>query len=129
MRRRLAAIVALVVGAATIALAVAVTVTEFPRGLGLLGCVLVAGAAAWYGVLRRGVARVVGLTIAALALAGAVALLVAAESLIAELLVVSRRTIQTHVGNVLAKLGIASRRELVLAATEGRLEQLGSEAG
>ena len=37
MRRRLAAIVALVVGAATLALAVAVAVSEFPRGLGLLG--------------------------------------------------------------------------------------------
>ena len=46
---------------------------------------------------------------------------------IAELLVVSRRTIQTHVGNVLAKLGIASRRELVVAAAEGRLEQLGGD--
>ena len=89
LRRRLAAIVALVVGAATIALAVAVAVSEFPRGLGLLGCVLVAGAAAWYGVLRRGVARVAGLTAAVLALAGAVALLVAGESLLAELLVVA----------------------------------------
>ena len=39
MRRRLAAIVALVVGAATIALAIAVAVSEFPRGLGVLGCV------------------------------------------------------------------------------------------
>jgi DNA-binding CsgD family transcriptional regulator len=46
---------------------------------------------------------------------------------IAELLVVSRRTIQTHIGNVLAKLGIASRRDLVLAAAEDRLEQLGGE--
>ena len=64
MRRRLAAIVALVVGAATLALAVAVAVSEFPRGLGLLACVLVAGAAAWYGVLRRGAARVAGLTVA-----------------------------------------------------------------
>ena len=89
MRRRLAALVALVVGAATVALAVAVAVSEFPRGLGLLGCVLVAGAAAWYGVLRRGVARVAGLTVAALALAGAVALLVAGDSLLAELLVVA----------------------------------------
>ena len=89
MRRRLAAIVALVVGAATVALAVAVAVSEFPRGLGLLGCVVVAGAAAWYGVLRRGVARVAGLTVAALALAGAVALLVAGESLLAELLVLA----------------------------------------
>ena len=48
---------------------------------------------------------------------------------IADLLVVSRRTVQTHVGNVLAKLGISSRRELVLAAAEGRLEGLGAAAG
>ena len=33
---------------------------------------VVAGAAAWYGVLRRGIARVAGLAVAALALAGAV---------------------------------------------------------
>ena len=63
-RRQLAAVVALVVGAATVVLAVAVAVSEFPRGLGLLGCVVVAGAAAWYGVLRRGAARVAGLTVA-----------------------------------------------------------------
>ena len=50
MRRRLLAIVALVAAAATIALAVAVAVGEFPRGLLLLGCVLITGAAAWYGV-------------------------------------------------------------------------------
>ena len=76
MSRRLAAIVALVVGAATIVLAVVVAVSEFPRGLVLLGCVVVAGAAAWYGVLRRGIARVAGLAVAGLALAGAVVLLV-----------------------------------------------------
>ena len=62
--------------------------SEFPRGLGLLACVLVAGAAAWYGVLRRGPARVAGLAVAALALAGAVALLVADDSSLDELLVV-----------------------------------------
>jgi diacylglycerol kinase family enzyme len=89
MSRRLAAIVALVVGAATIALAVAVAVTEFPRGLALLGCVVVAGASAWYGVLRRGIARVAGLTVAALALAAAVGLLVADGPLLAELLVLA----------------------------------------
>ena len=37
MRRRLAAVVALVVGAATVALAIAVAVSEFPRGLGRAG--------------------------------------------------------------------------------------------
>ncbi len=83
--RRLAAIVALVVGAATIALAVAVAVSEFPRGLGVLGCVVVAGLSAWYGVLRRGVARVAGLTVAVLALVGVVVLLLLSGG-IAELL-------------------------------------------
>ena len=107
MRRRLAAIVALVVGAATIALAVAVAVTEFPRGLGLLGCVLVAAAAAWYGVLRRGVPRVVGLTVAALALAGAVALLVAGESLLAELLVLAGLLVFLVAGRAVMSVHVA----------------------
>jgi diacylglycerol kinase family enzyme len=89
MRRRLAAIVALVMATATVALAVAVAVSEFPRGLGLLACVLVAAVAAWYGVLRRGVARVAGLAVAALALAGAVALLVVEGAPGVDLLVVA----------------------------------------
>ena len=89
MSRRLAATVALVVGTATLVLAIAVAVSEFPRGLGLLGCVVVAGASAWYGVLRRGVARVVGLTIAALALAGALVLLIAGGAPLVDLLVVA----------------------------------------
>jgi diacylglycerol kinase family enzyme len=88
VKRRLTAVIALVAIVATIALAVAVAVSEFPRGLGLLACVVVAGAAAWYGVLRRGPARVAGLAVAALALAGAVALLVADDSSLDELLVV-----------------------------------------
>ena len=88
MKRRLTAVIALVALVATIALAVWVAVSEFPRGLGILALVLVAGAAAWYGVLRRGPARVAGLTVAALALAGVVALLVADDSSLDELLVV-----------------------------------------
>ena len=106
MSRRLAAIVALVVGAATVALAVAVAVSEFPRGLVLLGCVLVAGVSAWYGVLRRGVARAAGLTVAALALAAAVVLLVSEGAPFVDLLVVAgllvslaaaRATLAVHV--------------------------------
>ena len=88
-RQQSAAVVALVVGAATVVLAVVVAVNEFPRGLGLAGCVLVAGASAWYGVLRRGAARVAGLTVAALALAGAVALLVFEGPPFVDLLVVA----------------------------------------
>ena len=77
MRRRIAAVVALVVGIATVVLALVVAVSEFPRGLVLLGLVLLAGVSAWYGVLRRGIARVAGLGTGALALAGALAVLVA----------------------------------------------------
>jgi diacylglycerol kinase family enzyme len=104
--RRPAALIALVVGAATVALAVAVAVSEFPRGLVLLGCVLLAAAAAWYGALRRGPARAAGLSVAGLALAGAVALLLTGGSLLLQLLVVAgllvslaaaRATLAVHV--------------------------------
>ncbi|MER7251276.1 diacylglycerol kinase family protein [Kribbella sp. NPDC000426] len=72
----MAAVVALVVGGATAVLAVAVAVSEFPRGLGVLACVVIAAVAAWFGVLRRGILRVLGLAVAALALAGAVIFIV-----------------------------------------------------
>ena len=52
--------IALVVGAATVVLGFVLAVSEFPRGLGLLACVAIAGAGAWYGALRRGIARVAG---------------------------------------------------------------------
>jgi diacylglycerol kinase family enzyme len=106
MKRRLAAIVALVVGTATLALAVAVAISEFPRGLGLLACVVIAAASACYGVVRRGVSRLAGLTVAALALAGAVALLVAGGAPLVDLLVLvgllvslaaARATLAIHV--------------------------------
>ena len=89
MKRRLAAVFALVVGAATLVFAVAVAINQFPRGLILLGCVLIAGVSAWYGLLRRGIARVVGLIVAAAALAAAVALIVAVGSRLVDLLVVA----------------------------------------
>jgi hypothetical protein len=70
---RLVAIFALLVAAATLVLAIAVAVNQFPRGLVLLGCVLIAGVSAWYGLRRRGIARVVGVIVAGIALVGAVA--------------------------------------------------------
>ncbi|MEV0803739.1 diacylglycerol kinase family protein [Kribbella sp. NPDC050281] len=88
MRRRVAAVVALLVGAATVVLAVVVAVSQFPRGLFVLGCVVIAAVAAWYGVLRRGIARVVGLAVAGLALAGAVVLVAVGGNLGVDLLVV-----------------------------------------
>jgi diacylglycerol kinase family enzyme len=88
-KRRLSAMVALAVGTATIALAVALAMSQFPRGLGLLACVGIAGLTAWYGVLRRGAARLAGLSCAGLALAAAVTLVVTGGPLLAELLVVA----------------------------------------
>jgi diacylglycerol kinase family enzyme len=73
-RKRVAAALALVVGAATVVLAAVNAVSEFPRGLLVLACVLIAGASAWYCVLRRGLGRALGLAAAALALAAAVVL-------------------------------------------------------
>ena len=43
MKRRLLALVALVVGAVTVVLAVVAAVSEFPRGLAVLACVVLAG--------------------------------------------------------------------------------------
>ncbi len=102
--RQLLAIVALLVGTATIVLAVAVAVSEFPRGLAVLGCFAIAGAAAWYGVLQ--VARVAGLAVAGVALAGAVALIVVGGGRFVDLLLLAgflvslaaaRATLDVHV--------------------------------
>ena len=105
-RQRLAALVALLAGVSTIALSVVVAVNEFPRGLVLLGCVAVAAACAWYGALRRGIARIAGLSVAALVLVGAIVLLATGGTPGADLLVVggllvtlaaSRATLTVHV--------------------------------
>jgi diacylglycerol kinase family enzyme len=89
MKRRLAAMMALLLGTATVVLAIAVAVNQFPRGLGLLGCVLVAGGAAWYGLQRRGIARVIGLVIAGLALVAALVLVIVGGAPLADLLVLA----------------------------------------
>jgi diacylglycerol kinase family enzyme len=88
MRRRWLAALALLLGAATMALALVVAVREFPRGLVLAVLVLVAGASAWYAVVRRGAARVAGLSLAALALGGALVLVLTRGSPLVDLLVV-----------------------------------------
>jgi len=73
--QRFAAVVALVSGVATLLLAGTVALVRFPSGLGVFACVVVAVVAAWFGVVRRGVLRIVGLAVAVLALLGVVALL------------------------------------------------------
>jgi diacylglycerol kinase family enzyme len=107
MRRRLAAMLALVLAVVTVVGAVVVAVSEFPRGLIVLACVLIAAAAAWYGLLRRGIARVAGLTVGAVALAVPVVLIVVGGDPSADLLVVA---------GVLATLA-ASRAALAVHVT------------
>jgi diacylglycerol kinase family enzyme len=88
-QRRIAALVALLVAPATLALAVVVVVEEFPRGLIVLACVCLAVVAGWYGLVRRGLARVLGLSLAALAVAGASVVLLAGDHLVEEILIVA----------------------------------------
>lgn len=104
--RRLAAIGALVLGVATAVLALVAAIEAFPAGLAVLLCGLVCVAAAFWGVVRTGAARLAGLALAAAALAGAVGLAVFGGHLLASVLVLA--------GMVLA-LGAAARAFTVKA--------------
>ena len=55
-------------------LAVVTAVAKFPDGLSVLACLVLAVAAASYGVLRRGAARTIGIAVALLSVGGALAL-------------------------------------------------------
>src|SRR5690242_5602453 len=65
---------ALVVAIATVIFAIDVTLQRIPKGLSVVVCVVLGVAAAAYGLVRRGVGRVVGLVVALLLLAAAVTL-------------------------------------------------------
>jgi diacylglycerol kinase family enzyme len=81
--RQRTAIVALVLLGATIVLAAVVAGQAFPRGVTVLACGLVGVACVWWGLVRRGVQRVLGLLAAVLLLIGAV-VLVAVEGHVLE---------------------------------------------
>ena len=76
LNQRLAAVVSLVLFAAAVVFAVVLTVQGFPRGISVLVCLLLAVAAAWWALVRRGSARLVGAAIAVVLLVGAVVLVV-----------------------------------------------------
>ena len=85
--KRLAALGALVLLLAAVVLAVVVAVQNFPRGLLVLACLVVAVGAAWWGLVRGGVARTIGFGAAALLAIGAVVIVVVQGGLIWNLLV------------------------------------------
>ena len=95
--RRLAAIGALLFGFAGLALAVVIAVQEFPRGLIALACVTIGSAAAWFGIVRRGAARYIGLAIGAVGL-GVAILLLLGERLLEELLVAAALALAAGLG-------------------------------
>ena len=61
--------------------------TAFPRGLGVLACVIAAVGAGWYGLVRRGAARVAGVVVAAGLTAAAVWIVVGRDPLVAAVIV------------------------------------------
>jgi diacylglycerol kinase family enzyme len=85
--RRLAAIVALGLMAAAVVLAAVVGIQNFPRGLTVLACIVLAVAVAWWGLLRRGSARRLAWGAAVALLAGAIALVVLEGGLLENLLI------------------------------------------
>jgi diacylglycerol kinase family enzyme len=78
--RRLAALAALLLAAATVVGAVVALIVNFPRGLFVFLLVFLALAAGWHGVLRRGVTRVLGIAIAVVALAAVLVLLLGRDA-------------------------------------------------
>ena len=75
MARRFAAIASLALLAASVVLAVVVTVPGFPRGLTVLVCLVVAVLAAWWALVHRGV-RLAAASAAVVFVAGAAVLVV-----------------------------------------------------
>ena len=87
--RRLWSAGALLLALVAIVLAVATAVMNFPDGLAVLACLVLAVAAAWFGVQRRGPARALGIAVALLSLGGAVALVIVQSHVLENVLVIA----------------------------------------
>lgn len=85
---RLAALAALASAAVLAVLSIDIVLSQFPRGLIVLTCLVLACAAAWYSLTRTGIARLLGSGIAALAVAVTVVILLANGDHLAQALVI-----------------------------------------
>jgi hypothetical protein len=85
--RRVGAIAALLIGPATVVLAVVVVFDDPARGLAVLACVVSGLAVGWYGLLRRGALRAAAAAAALAALAAAVVLLLTGDDVLEALVV------------------------------------------
>jgi Diacylglycerol kinase catalytic domain len=87
--RQVRAVLSLVLLVASTALAVILAVEHFRRGLSVLACVVLAVAAAWWALVRRGWARVAGAAVAVALLIGAVVLVVLQGGVVGNALVLA----------------------------------------
>ncbi len=85
---RPAALAALAGAAVLAVLSIDIVISQFPRGLIVLAALVLACAAAWYGLIRTGGARLLGSGIAILAVAVIVAVLIAGGDHLAQALVI-----------------------------------------
>src|SRR5215468_7681020 len=69
-------VAAVLLSLGTFVLAVVVFITNFPRGLTVLACAVLAVGVGWWGIQRRRAARSIALAVAGLLVLGAVALVV-----------------------------------------------------
>ncbi len=88
-RRRAAAVGSLAFGIVAVGVALALAVDRFPRGLVVLACLWVALIAGWTALRRSGAVRAIAGLLAAAALLGALAFLVAEGRFLLELLIVA----------------------------------------
>ncbi|MBV9167654.1 MAG: diacylglycerol kinase, partial [Solirubrobacterales bacterium] len=86
-RRRVFALLSLLLLAASLGLAITIAAKRFPGGLSTLLCLVLAAVAAWYGVQRRGIARILGAVAALVLLAGAIVVVLIEGYPIANLLI------------------------------------------
>jgi hypothetical protein len=95
LSRRVAAAIALLLGSATLFLALYIFVEQFPRGLLVLACTAVILLAGWYGLLRRGIARAASAAVVVAALAVQAVLLLTDGKHIAEAVLVGLGAVST----------------------------------
>jgi diacylglycerol kinase family enzyme len=86
--RRLAALGSLCSASGAVVLAVVLAVERFPRGIAVLGCLVVALVAGWLALRGRGSRRLLAAGLGALALIGTVVLLIDLGDMLADLAVV-----------------------------------------
>ncbi len=85
--RRLWAAASLLLALAAAVLAIVVAVARFPRGISVFVCIALAAVLGWEALRRRGAGRIVAASLGALALAGAIALIVLEGKPVLDLLI------------------------------------------